>query len=206
MVRPLLIVPGLDNSSPDHWQSRWEAALPQARRVRQANWSEPKLGSWLNRLAAAVRRRPGCVLIAHSLGCILAAHLGARPEARQIAGALLVAPPDLEQEGPARLRLQDFAPTPTAKLPFPAVVVASRSDPYATYEATARTAAAWDASLLDYGDAGHINVDSGHGPWPDGLLLLEDLLRSLEPRLPSLGWSDAFRLPEHRAQQLEIFR
>jgi predicted alpha/beta hydrolase family esterase len=37
-------------------------------------------------------------------------------------------------------------------------------------------AAAWGATLIDAGDAGHLNPDSGHGPWPEGLLLFARLL------------------------------
>ena len=32
---PILIVPGLYNSGPDHWQSHWERELPNAQRVEQ---------------------------------------------------------------------------------------------------------------------------------------------------------------------------
>jgi len=32
----------------------------------------------------------------------------------------------------------------------------------------------------DVGDAGHINVLSGHGPWPEGLDLLRGFIRDLE--------------------------
>ena len=63
---PILIVPGLFNSSPGHWQCQWEQALPDAERVDQFDWERPTLGEWKTGLAEAVRRRPGSVLIAHS--------------------------------------------------------------------------------------------------------------------------------------------
>ena len=33
----------------------------------------------------------------------------------------------------------------------------------------------WEAAFVDAGDAGHINVASGHGAWPAGLRLLDQL-------------------------------
>ena len=42
-------------------------------------------------------------------------------------------------------------------------------------------AQSWGSELVEAGDAGHINVDSGHGPWPDGLLRFGMLLKRLEP-------------------------
>ena len=34
--------------------------------------------------------------------------------------------------------------------------------------------------FINAGSAGHINVDSGHGPWPEGEALSQELLRSPE--------------------------
>ena len=38
----VLILPGWQNSSPDHWQSRWEARYGY-RRVEQHDWMHPCL-------------------------------------------------------------------------------------------------------------------------------------------------------------------
>jgi hypothetical protein len=40
-------------------------------------------------------------------------------------------------------------------------------------------AADWGADFQLAGDAGHINAESGHGPWPEGLLLFGELMRRL---------------------------
>lgn len=66
---------------------------------------------------------------------------------------------------------------PRRRLPFPATVVASRDDPYMGYAAAARLAQDWGADLVDLGHAGHVNTESGHGPWPEGLSLLGQLAR-----------------------------
>ncbi len=40
-------------------------------------------------------------------------------------------------------------------------------------------AEAWGAELVDAGDSGHLNSESGHGPWPDGLLRFAGFLMGL---------------------------
>ena len=172
---PLLIIPGLYNSGPEHWQSHWEQVLPNAERVEQADWEQPTLAEWTESLVHAVRRRPGAILVGHSLGCALIAHLAQLRGRRGVAGALLVAPADVNREGPAGRLLQGFGPMPRIHLPFPSIVVASQNDPYMTHAAAAALARDWGSELVDLGPAGHINVEAGYGPWPDGVALLDRL-------------------------------
>ncbi len=176
MTPPILIVPGLFNSEPDHWQSHWERAIPGAERVDQTDWERPTLGDWTAGLMEAVRRRPGAILVAHSLGCALVGHLAAIRGARGIAGAFLVAPADVNRQGPAGRLLEGFSPIPRARLPFPSMVVASRDDPYVEIDRAQAFARGWGSTFIDLGRAGHINVASGHGPWPKGRALLRDLI------------------------------
>lgn len=179
---PILIVPGLNNSGPAHWQTYWELALPNAERVEQTDWDRPTLGEWMESLVDAVRRRPGAVIVAHSLGCALVAHLASLRGARGVAGALLVAPADVDGDGPAGRLLQGFGPMPLQPLPFPSMLVASRNDPYMGFAQAEQLAASWGAALADAGHAGHINVDSGHGPWPEGRRLLAEVLDRVAAR------------------------
>jgi predicted alpha/beta hydrolase family esterase len=176
---PILIVPGLFNSGPGHWQSHWQTALPNARRVEQSDWERPTLGEWTAGVAEAVRRRPGALLIAHSLGCAAVAHLSHISAGRGIAGALLVAPADVNRAGPVGRLLEGFAPIPQTALPFPSIVVASTDDPYVHIDRARAFAAAWRSRFVDIGPVGHINVDSGHGPWEEGKAYLRDLLAEL---------------------------
>ena len=173
---PILIVPGLFNSGPGHWQSLWEAGLPQAHRVEQSDWERPTLAEWTAGLAEAVRRRPGSVLVAHSLGCAAVAHLSHISAGRGIAGALLVAPADVNRDGPAGRLLKGFDPIPQRPLPFPSIVVASANDPFMDIGRAEAFAAAWRSRFVNLGTAGHINVQSGHGPWEEGKAFLNDLL------------------------------
>ena len=68
----ILILPGWDNSGPDHWQTHWEQAFPNMRRVEQADWHKPVFADWSRRLSEAIERcRRPVLLVAHSLGTSL---------------------------------------------------------------------------------------------------------------------------------------
>ena len=175
----ILIIPGLGNSGPDHWQSRWEAKLTTARRVEQRDWARPDACDWSDRIAEAIgsATKP-VVLVAHSLGVIASVHAAQKLDGR-IAGGFFVAPPsERAMEGVAAID-PGFRPIPNAPLAFPSVLVASRDDPYASYGETEDMAYAWGAALADAGLSGHINAASGHGPWPEGLMRFASFLKKL---------------------------
>ena len=102
MSRPVLIVPGLNGSAPGHWQRHWLDDDRDAVLVEQADWSDPQPGRWLHRLEKAVIANPGALIVAHSLGSILAARLATSSVAPLVAGALLVAPADIERTSELR--------------------------------------------------------------------------------------------------------
>ena len=169
MTAAVLTLPGWMNSGPGHWMTLWEARHPEWRRVEQTDWERPRRNDWIAMLDAQVQRTPGpLVLVAHSLGCLAAAHWAATTNAAaKVRHALLVAPPDVERDDlPAALA--DFAPVPHARLPFASTVVASRNDPYCRIDRARAFSAAWGSEFVDIGEHGHINVDAGFGPWPDG--------------------------------------
>ncbi|MEZ5840588.1 MAG: alpha/beta hydrolase [Hyphomicrobiales bacterium] len=176
----LLIIPGLSNSGPDHWQSRWQARLSTARRVEQTDWEAPECGAWTATIAAAVAEatRP-VVLIAHSLGVMAVAQAAANLSPDKVRAAFLVAPADVEDEQRTPDLIRSFAPVPLDPLPFPSVLVASRNDPYCTFSRAEDFGYAWGSLFIDAGDAGHINSDAGFGPWPEGSLVFARLLARL---------------------------
>ncbi len=177
----ILIVPGWTNSGPDHWQSRWEAKLPTARRVDLGSWDKPVHRDWVDRLAVAVASttRP-TLLIAHSLGVVTVAHAAKLFPTNKVAGAFLVAMPDIEIL-PRPAEIEDhFAPIPRDPLPFPSVFVHSTNDPWCSKERAEDFAYSWGSAFVDAGEAGHINSDSGHGPWPEGLMRLAGFLKVLD--------------------------
>ena len=175
----ILIVPGQANSGPRHWQSRWQARLSTARRVEQSDWETPERDAWTSGIASAVNEaeRP-VVLVAHSLGA--AAAVQAVPDFRKrVAGAFLVAPPDIEGIAGAPEWLTPFGPYPRDPLPFPSLLIASRNDPWCDFTVAEDIAAAWGSLLIDAGEAGHINADAGYGPWPEGSMAFAQFLSRL---------------------------
>jgi len=174
-MTPILIVPGLGGSSETHWQTHMQRALAGTIRVEQDDWDRPDLARWLDRLAQAVEVWPGAVLVAHSLGCPLVAHLAQQRPDLDIAAALLVAPADVDSARHTPRRTHGFAPIPLRPLRFRSIVVASTDDSYITIDRAQELADAWEAEFVDAGPAGHINVASGFGPWPAGLRMVESL-------------------------------
>jgi predicted alpha/beta hydrolase family esterase len=176
----ILIIPGFRGSEPEHWQSRWEFQLPTARRVPQEDWDRPNLAAWRSRIAQEVERaeRP-VILVAHSLGVLAAAHAAPLFAGGKVKGAFLVAPPSaaglltLDELDPA------FLTCPGGPLAFPALLIASRNDSYSSLEDSAALAKLLGAKLVDAGFSGHINTESGHGPWPEGLMCFAAFLKTL---------------------------
>lgn len=184
MTPTLVIVPGLGESGPQHWQSLWTQKFGAAR-VRQDDPDAPTPAAWADRLQDVIDATPGdLVLVGHSTGVLTIVHWAARTGGHdRVKGALLVGPSDAEDQGvqaeyPA---LAAMAPIPLAPLPFPALVIASESDPFVTFDRAQAFADAWEAEFISAGDAGHINVDSGHGEWPDGEILLSEALHAWTP-------------------------
>jgi hypothetical protein len=46
----------------------------------------------------------------------------------------------------------------------------------------------WGSPLVDAGDLGHINADSGIGEWPEGVRLLASLIREEQAEVPLWEW------------------
>jgi predicted alpha/beta hydrolase family esterase len=176
----ILIIPGWTGSGPDHWQSRWEAKLPTARRVEQDDWQRPLLTPWTNRIAeqVAAAKRP-VVLVAHSLGVHAVAHAAPFFAPGTVLGGFLVAPPSGEAiRATQGIMDEAFADVPP-RLTFPSLLVASRNDSFARFAESEALADRLGAEFVDAGEAGHINAASGHGPWPEGLLRFAGFLRNL---------------------------
>lgn len=173
-----LVLPGLGNSGPDHWQSHWERLDPSCERVLQSNWDTPQCQDWVARLDHVIgKRRSPAVLVAHSSACALVAHWAASASSEHLArvqGALLVAPSD--PEGPNYpIGPVGFGPVPLSALPFESVLVASADDPYVDPGRARQYADAWGSRFVLLQSAGHINASSGFGPWPEGYVLLDSL-------------------------------
>jgi uncharacterized protein len=182
--RTLVIVPGHGDSGAGHWQTWLEQSSPKVVRVRQTNWERPLRWRWtagLERAMLAVESPGSAILIAHSLGVLTVAAWATRSRQRaKVAGALLVAPPDVTRRLPRMpstllVRLAGWLPIPMARLPFPSIVVGSANDPMCPLARARDFAQAWGAEFIDAGPAGHINTLAGFGPWPGVHALIERL-------------------------------
>jgi predicted alpha/beta hydrolase family esterase len=175
-IASALMLPGWMGSGPEHWQSRWEARHGD-RRVEQDDWERPVREAWTGRLDEALRAEATpAVLVAHSLGChLVAAWAAVADDPGRVRAALLVAPPDIDRDDMPPI-LHGWRPAPGGALPFPSVVVASSDDPYCALASARALAAGWGGELVDAGDRGHMNSESGLGDWPEGRGLLSRLI------------------------------
>jgi len=158
----ILMVPGIGGSDEGHWQSLWQEEFgTRADRIEPASWGAPDLDDWL----AAVSRKvePATVLVAHSLGCLAATAWLVQRGPATVIGAFLVSPPD--PDGPAfPARARSFS-APRGQLPVPAVVVASRDDPFATIAVAREFARGWGpiSSTWDLPGTSTVPVESERG-------------------------------------------
>jgi len=172
----VLVLPGWQNSGPQHWQSLWQDQFGY-QRVAQHDWQRPLRGDWITRLEEVILATPGpLVLVAHSLGCqLVAAWAAVSRSTARIQGALLVAPADTECDE-LRQSLHSWCPVVRQPLGFAATVVASANDPYCSLARASTFANAWGASWVNIGAHGHVNAESGLEDWPQGQALLQDLI------------------------------
>jgi predicted alpha/beta hydrolase family esterase len=117
------------------------------------------------------------LLIGHSTGAVAAALAAPHLDGADVRGAFLVAPP--ADDALTTLDGGLWPQAPRARLPWPAMLVASRTDPWASHRQSLALASDWGADFVDAGESGRIDAESGHGPWPDGLLKLGAFLKKL---------------------------
>lgn len=169
------IIPGYQGSGENHWQSHFEKSDKNFVRVHQKDWEHPNIYEWADNVEKAISSyNPSeVVLVGHSMGCPTIAAWAAKYN-RKIKGALLVAPADLE----SREELMEFVGLeqyPIKRLNFKSIVVASTNDPWASFEKTRFFANHWGSELINIGNAGHINDQSGLGSWKEGLEILRKI-------------------------------
>ena len=171
----LLVIPGLNDSGPAHWQTWLQGHYSRrALRVEQEDWADADLARWSQRIETTLARHPEArwVAVAHSFGCLaLMRHLALGGEG--VRSALLVAPADPAKFGVA-------GKLPQSRVTQPTVVIASETDPWVRFDAACAWARLWGSQVLNLGDAGHINTDSGFGPLPQAKGLVEAMVQRLE--------------------------
>lgn len=172
----LVTVPGLHGSEGAHWQSWLERQFARSLRVEQDDWDAPHLARWSQCVADVLARERGpFVLAAHSFGCLAAAQaLTGATHASNVAGVLFVAP--------ASPRKFAHAGTFEARrLGVPSIVIGSESDPWMPLADARELAQRFGSAFVNLGDAGHINVAAGFGPWPRAKHFVDTLIRCAAP-------------------------
>jgi predicted alpha/beta hydrolase family esterase len=172
---PTVILHGWQGSGPDHWQT-WLAEQLRAadREVRYPDLPDPDkpmLDGWLEALTATLDGLPddGFDVVAHSLGAVLWLHhaTGGRPAPRP-ARVALVAPPS---PGTAIPELMPFFPSPldidaVRGAAEGTVLVGGDDDPYTPEGIALAYGRPLKMPTTVIAGGGHLNPDSGYGPWP----------------------------------------
>ena len=169
----IILVPGLRDSDQYHWQSCWGRRFPFWKRISQRNWLEPDIDAWI----CAIRRELvtchlPAILVGHSFGALASCRL-VQTYKMNIAGIVMVAPAE-----PSHFEL-DEAVLPE-KLHTSSIMFASRNDPLMSFKRAQFWAECWGAHVIDIGDAGHINTESGFGEWEYGLEQLAEFGEGLK--------------------------
>jgi serine hydrolase len=189
----VVIVPGLHNSGPQHWQSLWQRRLPNSVRVEQARWDVPDLQRWSDNVLRVLndldQRGEDCWIVAYSFGCLASVFALVQASASTDTQASLDTQVSLNKTPAKHLSKnrplsnvrgiflvapadpQKFAVAdvlPAGPLQVAGRMVASRSDPWLAWTQAEQWARRWQLQIIDAGHAGHINAESGHGYWPEG--------------------------------------
>ncbi|MBO6719552.1 MAG: serine hydrolase family protein [Rhizobiaceae bacterium] len=150
-----------------HWLARWQSKLSTGRRLTIGGGDATD--ETTRQVVDAVDKatRP-VVLVAHGEAVPVIVRAAGKFTAR-IAGAFMVAP-----------STTNSAPLPHDPLPFPSLLVASRDDPNCDFSTAEELGAGWGSLFIDAGNAGGLNVASGHGPWPEGSMTFARFVSRLQ--------------------------
>ena len=170
----IILVYGHGGSGPGHWQRWLEGQLrDRGAPVMFPDLPEPDAphkDAWVSALGDAVARagEVPVTFVCHSLGCWALDHLLVERAPRNVRAVLLVAPPSpyllfepVATFFPPPRRREAWAPLADRTL-----LVGSDNDDFTAPEEFVEIAGALGVRWELIPGAGHINVASGHGPWP----------------------------------------
>jgi len=168
-MKKVLILYGWHGSDAPHWQSwlkdelekeNYEVCFPQL-----SDNLRPKKDIWMKEALNAFNKAKPDIVITHSMGNTLWFHLCNEKLLSKVKNLLLVAPPrdlnDFED-------VKSFFPvnTPHDLYAKEVLMVSSDNDPYMDIKESQKLSDTLGCELKVLEDAGHINADSGYGPWP----------------------------------------
>jgi predicted alpha/beta hydrolase family esterase len=180
MAPTLLLIPGLRDEAPGHWQAILASQCPGAVSLPALGRRNIDLAARLVQIEEAVQAIKGLWWWLRTAAAPLPQHIGPsaptppstepcwrRRRCSRPAGARV--------SGSGRFPAPRLGAIPRSPLPFRCIVAASRNDPLGAYEGVSELARDWGASLFDLGESGHLNPASGFGPWPTALDLVREL-------------------------------
>ena len=177
--RGFLILHGWAGSGPDHWQTwlaeQLSAAGEFVRYPVLPGYDAPSLVEWLSVLRQELAALDGVaerVVICHSLAVVLWLHHANSQSASRVARLLFVAPPCPRGCLP---EFASFFPAPLDNIALmrsakQVRLICTDDDPYCPEGAAGYYGRALgiETEILPP-ESGHINVESGYGPWPTAL-------------------------------------
>ncbi len=169
MNKKVLILHGWGGSDYPHWQS-WLAGeiaknYGKVSFFKFSNIDFPDKDKWKDELIKELDEFKPDIVICHSVANILWFHICNDVKISTIERLYLVVPPSLECDIP---ELSSFYPCdiPTDLLAKEVLLITSTNDPYMTQIEAEQLQKSLDVKMKVLKDAGHINADSGFGPWP----------------------------------------
>jgi predicted alpha/beta hydrolase family esterase len=179
MSKKVLLLHGWGGSDYPHWQSWLAGELAKdygcVNFLKFSDFDHPKLAVWLREAKAALEEFRPDIVICHSLANTLWFHLcKQKKELRELQKLYLVAPPSIECD---IAELSEFFPVVVPKQLFAkeALLITSTNDPYMTQEEAKKVQKELDVPMKVIQNGGHLNADSGYGPWPWMLSEVESL-------------------------------
>lgn len=171
----LIIIADAKENPKGHWQSLWERGYPLSTHITCSEHQNTE--EWTKLINQAIKDTGTPVIIAaHSIGVLAFAkwlYHTSLVEQKLIYGALLVAPTSINQSTlPPEIKTQ----ISQARVNFPTALICSDNDPLCTTQEAQMLSESLGAKLYCLEKAGHINAESGFGPWQWGMRLMQDII------------------------------
>jgi hypothetical protein len=168
-MKKVLLLHGWGGSDFPHWQSWLAGEVAKdygcVSFLKLSNFNFPNKDKWKEELLKELDDFKPDIVICHSLANTLWFHLCNEENIKEIENLFLVAPPSLNSK---INELEIFFPVSVPKNLYAknVLLICSTNDPYMTLEEAKSLQKSLDVKMEILKDAGHINADSGYGPWP----------------------------------------